>query len=729
MHTPAEPRPAEYPLISVGGQYHFEDDATWKFFEDVNLSQQKTNYLYWTELTLPPTNRTQSDFKASFVLPQVDTSRPLQLSVQFVGVSQEGRYQKTQQHRILIRLNDGDGKLMKWPTGTRHVGHVTYPPGTFKADQNKLSFTIQAPATGEGATTGTDRIALDDILLDWFDLDFSQTTRLVNSYNEFYLPPGPKGEGPQRFSIQDFSGSNVLVFDLTNRQRLVATPFEQKPGRWMYNLNVQRDASLTTGPTHLVALTLRQCQKPHAIRPVELTDHFRRPEDCELLVLTHPYFKQELQRLADWKAGRGLKTAVVDITELFDEKGGGYASPRVLRDYIRHVHSSQPSPRLKYVLLVGDATSIAMYKTYLPAYSYLQSGLHANENYYANFSDPRGSPQIAVGRFSVRTVEQLRNAIDKTIAYERGDGSGVWRNTALLIAASMKWSENDAQRLAQTYLAPQFGVNLLKTDKSTTAKNYVEQINQQLTSNLNQGNLMTIFLGHGGGTVWQVGPSRVETNFALPIFNQSNVEKLTNDKRWPLVFALTCYTNNFDNPDAAQTLGEMFVNSRNGAIGVIGAAERTAVDSNYIFTSKMFDVLKERKFRRLGDVFVEAKRRINEPLVNAAYILLGDPSLAFEWPRNDIQVKNTRYDHHGGIDVDLVLPDGATTPATLDCRLYDQHFALVDQWPVTLKQRRETIRHTLPLTKSLPPSIIFQLSVYLNQGPGKDFNGGAEIHP
>jgi hypothetical protein len=214
-------------------------------------------------------------------------------------------------------------------------------------------------------------------------------------------------------------------------------------------------------------------------------------------------------------------------------------------------------------------------------------------------------------------------------------------------------------------------------------------------------------------------------NFTRHLFDQSNVERMSNAGQLPVVFALTCYTNDFDNPHVYQTLGEIFVNSPNGAVAVIGAAERTFIDANRKYTKTFLGLLAERKFERLGDYFAEAKRLERSSRANGGYLLLGDPSLEWNMPRPEIGVQGVALGADGALSFEVVLPENMPTPATIECMLMKSDTVLAEQWSETVGASPATIRHPLTPAAARAAADMRQLVVYARDGVGNDYTGGA----
>lgn len=632
IDTPREISPREFPKLTVSGHIHYEENPIWKFEAGVFNSSTKTDYLFWEELTHPETTSTDSVFESEFHLPKADYRSPAELTIRFFGVGKVLSKTGAVKHRIRVEVNRRFDKIFEWESDDLTDAVFELPPRTCRAGRNELKVTLLPPS--DTKSSGDRSREIDTVLLDWFEIKFKQETSLYGNYTEFQLDKETARGGNISFQIDNIPSQDFILIDLANRTVLEGEPFRENRNSPYFAMNIVRPAK----DTLLVAMTRESLLDPHAIAPVSIHNYYKQPSDAELLILTHPQFLDTLRPFIEWKRSRGLNVEAVNIMDLFNEYQGGYAGPEPLRAFIEHVYKSQPAPMLKYVLLVGDSSTISKYQTFCPAYSFMQSGQHANDNYFANFEDPREEPVVAVGRFSVRNNQQLENAVNKSMAYERRENMGPWRARLFMIAASLQWAESDAKEIMDLY-GDDFVGAIMKTDKMNVNPQYPEMLNQQLIESFNEGNLITAFFGHGGGTVWEIGP--VVTNqsmFRRHLFDQESVQKLENADRQPVVMALTCYTNDFDNPHVAQTLGESFVNSPGGAIAVVGATDRSLIQNNKFYIMNFMRLLLRERVDRLGTLFMRAKQDYANPRVNANYCLLGDPSLEFTAPLQAIEL-------------------------------------------------------------------------------------------
>ena len=505
--TPTQPDFMQYPIILTTGVRHYEKNPVWEFFSRYNQTDNPIDFIFWAKLSYPA-DPAHTTLATHFSLPNPDLREPVELAALVCGVTQIEGQTHFATHRMTVDVNGAFSQTAEW-SGIDRLLQIQIPPRVCKKGTNAISFRLEEPTETENRTN---RMNVDQVMLDWFDVRYKQSTEIYNDYGEFELTSASEVKDSARFSMTGFTSPDVFVFDQDANKVYLPTAFHQSPDSPYYGVNLEREPTTST----LIAFTDAQALTPGKLEPVAVPGLFSRPSGCQLLILSHPAFLETLQPFVQWKQSRGLKVDLVNIMDLFNEKSGGYANPETMRDYIKHVYDSQTSPTLRYVLLVGDSSSISKYQTYLPAYAYLQSGTNANDNYFANFEDPSAIPSIAVGRFSVRTPEQLEHIIQKTVAYESGENMGAWRAKYFIIAASETWAREDASRVIDAYVEPNYLADYLQSELGVVPADYHAKLTQQIIDAFDAGNMFTIFFGHGEARSGRSDPRRWGMNSISP---------------------------------------------------------------------------------------------------------------------------------------------------------------------------------------------------------------------
>jgi uncharacterized repeat protein (TIGR01451 family) len=264
----------------------------------------------------------------------------------------------------------------------------------------------------------------------------------------------------------------------------------------------------------------------------------------QYLVVTHPLFRSQADRLAALRKARGLRSAVVEVDSAYDAYSAGVVEPNAIKALVRA--ASKASQALRYVVILGDDTCDPQDFQHLGAVSYVPSllswdgefGRMASENLYVD-QNGDGLPELAIGRLPAQTLDEARVLVDKIAAYSPAGAS------APQIFASDNSGELDsrfqqeAERMAATLPAgtPIVPVNIGAGIQAARAT---------LKAAWQAGAADVHYFGHGGWDRW-ADEDLLSTDDA-PVLTTS---------RAPLVFTWGCevnWYNNFFGPSLGEAL-------------------------------------------------------------------------------------------------------------------------------------------------------------------------------
>src|SRR6185503_8189766 len=229
---------------------------------------------------------------------------------------------------------------------------------------------------------------------------------------------------------RDFRVTNLPVSDVIVYRQ------DQQGLRRLRNVLVQPDGSGfaatfagTSGSATYVVTTGAALYAPAVELYATRTD-LNRP--AQYLVISSPNFIAQLQPLVSARERQGLTVNVVDINDVFAAYSSGVVDPQAIKSYLSYASRNLGT---KSVLLVGGDTydyrnylgigSISfipsLYATTSPTVRFVPS-----DALYTDF-DNDGVPNLAIGRFPVRTQAELDTVIAKTLAY---DGKSYLRSAA-----------------------------------------------------------------------------------------------------------------------------------------------------------------------------------------------------------------------------------------------------------------------------------------------------------
>ena len=222
-----------------------------------------------------------------------------------------------------------------------------------------------------------------------------------------------------------------------------------------------------------------------------------------------------------------------------------------------------------------------------------------------------GVPEVAVGRFPVRTSAELDLMVSKTLA---------WASVERAVLAA---DQSDASLNFSTLSN---GLAALFPEEIEVSRAYMDTLGlagarTALQAQMNQGGAFVGFLGHSSYARW---------SFA-GLFTTADAAALTNSGRPLVVNQFGCWNNYFVEP-TYNTLGHvLLVNGDRGAAATLGMATLSGIDTEGLLGPILTPRLMERG-KSIGQALVEAKAEVakvapNRPDVQVGMTLLGDPEL------------------------------------------------------------------------------------------------------
>jgi hypothetical protein len=331
-------------------------------------------------------------------------------------------------------------------------------------------------------------------------------------------------------------------------------------------------------------------------------------EDIQFVILAHPDFIPALAPLVERRRAQGWSVAVVNVEEVYDEFSFGNPSPSAIRDFLCHLRRA--SPLLSHVLLVGDASVDSKnvlgksQRDFLPTHHQWLGLLEtASDDWFADF-DGDGVPELAVGRFPVRTLPQVATVVQKTLDFETAAADEAWRKKGLLVVGRSQGAEFESSQLKVRAAADAFTLNVLDAAHASGT-----ELQQALDDNY----FLVNYLGHGSAKTWQQMLSAAD----VPTFF---------DSRPSLLVAMTCL-NGFFSDLSDDSLAELLLTQPTGGAAAVWASSALSypeaqAPANAEFVRSLGD-----KNLSLGQVAQRAKAATPDSVVRNSWLLFGDPTL------------------------------------------------------------------------------------------------------
>ena len=397
----------------------------------------------------------------------------------------------------------------------------------------------------------------------------------------------------------------------------------------VYDSSVRDGMPIVPGYVYLDYLEIGAPHRP-AISTASLAAI--RPYDARLpavggakyLIVTHPDFRAEADRLAALKTAEGLKAVVLDVNVAYDRYAGGIVEPLAVRAAVQAVRAVT---KFQYLVLIGDDV--------LDARNFLGGGTTAfipsimgrdnysripNDNAYADLNGD-GIPELAIGRLPVATPAEAAAVIDKIEA----------QTATLTAAANRHLFISDDQResdaaFADNALAMSETLPASATSVFAEAGSGVGLARTTMFGAWQNGVAMTHYFGHGGPEIW--------TDEAL--FSVEDLESLEGSMPPMLLLAWACQSQFYQNYYGPTVNEALFLSPGSGSLASFGPVGITSPDHQRklyerVYTELYKSGLSIGEIIRRAKVAALAESKANQDVVDG-FMFFGDPSLRIPQP-------------------------------------------------------------------------------------------------
>ena len=360
--------------------------------------------------------------------------------------------------------------------------------------------------------------------LNYFELDYRADLVAVDDILRFV---GAQ-DGTTEYRLSGFSTA-VELYDITDPRNVVrCTGMDQ--GLLQGTDPAFEDDTGTL--QEYLALTPSQRLSPASIEQDSHADLHDPANGADYLVISHGEFLAAVQPLLDLREEQGLRTALVDVDDVYDAFSAGNYDPTAIRDFIQYTYESWQPPAPSYVLLVGEANQDYLdnlgfgVPDFLPTHLFetLFFGQFPEDSYYGRVSGDDLLPDVLLGRLSVGTAAEASAVVDKIVAYETEAPAEAWNQNLLLIAGDDPAFEMIMDDLADNISVPPFVIDKVYVGDYPS----FPAAKAALIAEIDDGTFMASYLGHGSVRPW-----------AGPIFVPEDVALLSNTD-YPLITALSC---------------------------------------------------------------------------------------------------------------------------------------------------------------------------------------------
>lgn len=498
---------------------------------------------------------------------------------------------------------------------------LTIPAGLLVAGENTIRLFVPND-TGFG---------VEVVFVDWLRIEFPDTFYARDEQSTFSYST----VGTWRYQVSGFTTSSTVdVYDITNPlQPIIITGAVLDAGTLTYQDEVvteKRFHALGT-PKYLAPIVIA-ADTPSALKAST--------NQADLILISHANFMDATQQLATYRTGKGVRTFVADVQDVYDEFNYGIISPYAIRDFLAYTQTKWQVDTPAYVLLVGDGhrdpRNIQGYNqpSYIPPFlMYIDPlmGETAADNRYVSFDGEDDLlADMMIGRFPVNSNAEAAAMVAKIIAFEALEpGSNEWLRQVLMVADSAAAFANSSDFMVNYYIAPNdFAVTKVYRGVSPNVDPVVARA--AIQQNINDGKLFLNYTGHGTVDMWSSDPGLLRAN---------DVPLLNNDGKPTIALGMTCMEGYFIFPYPYsfnyEALAEVFTRKPlGGALASWSASGLGVATGHFSLNAGFYDAYFNDGVGTLGEATAAGKLALWETgyardLLDT-YHLFGDPSIVFK---------------------------------------------------------------------------------------------------
>ncbi len=506
-------------------------------------------------------------------------------------------------HHVVVSIGGHVVGETTWDGRSSHVARIEFPSPALSSDGATIE--LRAPADRPG-------VAYDSILLNFLRLEYRRDFSARSGVSEMVV------EARGLLRAPGFGAGPVEVLELGDpaRPRSVRG-FSARGGT----------LSMRVDPGRYLAVEDSAVRSVRAIRPNRPSSWHDGSQGADWIAVAHASLLEGVAPLADHRTAEGLRTAVADVEDVYDEFTAGIPDPSALRAFVARARAAWAVPP-RYLLLAGDATHdphqyLGGAADLVPAaLVQTETVWTASDTWFAAVEGDDLFPDLAVGRIPAGDPAELAAAIDKILTRETEDAGGSWRRRVSLVADDPDATGDfvaASETLAGLYPEGWDLERLYLPDHGTSA------LRARIAAAFAQGRWLVNYQGHGSMTFW------AQEN----VFSDATIDSLGSTGRFPIVTVMDCMNGLFQSP-IADCLGEkaLLVPGRGaaafwGSTGLVEPGPQEWINEEFTRIA-----VRDRTATRIGDAigmaYVRGWAGPRSDDVVRSWVLLGDPAMRME---------------------------------------------------------------------------------------------------
>jgi hypothetical protein len=257
-------------------------------------------------------------------------------------------------------------------------------------------------------------------------------------------------------------------------------------------------------------------------------------------------------------------------------------------------------------------------------------GETAADNRYAAVVGDDPLPDVLIGRLPVSTAQQVGTVVRKVVRYEAKPFPGDWNTRHVFVADDPDGGGHFDIMLDGVY--NEYVADPWVGEKVYLGRLPADEARQRTIAAWQRGALLLSYAGHSSRHQWAVEE----------LFHIRDVDDLHNERRWPVVLSLTCFTGFFHHPEYG-TLDEELLRLAGGGAAATWSPSGLGLAAGHDYLHRGFyEAVFVDGETQLGAAILAAKLHLytqsdrHRELLET-YHLFGDPAMALNmtirpWP-------------------------------------------------------------------------------------------------
>ncbi len=573
----------------------------------------------------------------SLATPSIDASRPASLRSLFMLASNQPEN---------FSLRWGSTLLGQFPSFGSTIG--AYRPGTV-FQPNTPSFQPPVQATQTITIDFSGNSAIGSLYPDWIELHYWRRFEAENGILIFNSLVGLSSERTVQYRLLGFAPP-LMVWDITSGEMISGVSL---------NGIFQRQESPSEFHEYVAFDNSYSFKRPVSASPVA-NQNIRSliAQSPEYIIVYPKEYESAATRIFNYRRDNArwgalaLRCAMVSTEQVYNEFSGGKQDFTAIRNFIKYLYDNASSDELrpKYVLLLGDGdwdfrNLVGRAYPKVPAFASTARAdelapFNCSDDFFVSVQGEDFRPELAIGRLTVQSAQEAEFAVEKIIGYETNSDFGDWRNRLGLVADDYpngavrfpghardqftRDSELTLQqaRISAPYIDPVKLYAPFYRPESIAGGRRFPVLYNDIINQLNNGMLITNFIGHGNPNVWTA--ERI-------LEPASSLRLLSNQRRLTFCITATCDFGRSDDPFFQSGAEQMFITPNGGAVGLFTTSRAILVTTGSAAPPAMIRELLSRQADGLaspvGLSFYRFKLTSGIGTDIGFFFLLGDPAM------------------------------------------------------------------------------------------------------